>query len=568
MRAEADMRFQERFQRVASIAGGASCGAILAYMMQDHLNLLVVLICCGTIVLGAILRSRFQRERRVSAMLSRAIEDICISKFDSAAETISVVDPELEQAIRSMSSMIQQKVSVLKDLAQQDALTGLFNRMHFQRLVEPHLAAPDAAHPHCVFFIDLDGFKTINDTLGHHVGDRLLQMTADRLRIAIRTEDLPGSCEDGQAHEPKIYAARFGGDEFVVFLAHGASGSVARTMASRILRVLSEPLEVMGQSARVGASVGVAFYPQDGDSYSSLLRAADTAMYHAKREGRQRCEFYSPSIEDAEKRLAAEEQELRQALRRGELELYFQPQYDLGTLRLRSAEALIRWNHPERGLLLPGAFMPIAERGCMTGEISQWVLSEATRRIAEAERQGIPVQIAVNIGPADLEDLSFVSLVRSNLRRSGASPHLLEIEVTEDVGMRDPELTADRLDQISALGVSISVDDFGTGYSNLASLIKLPFSRLKIDRSLVEPLETNPEAQVLVQTIISMANCLGFHSVAEGVEREEQMHLLSAMGCDFVQGFYLARPMAWSQLCTALKDQRTGLIKDDFRKAS
>jgi len=500
-------------------------------------------------------------------MLTRTLEDICASKFDAAAETISSVDADLEHAIRSMSDKMQQKVSVLKDLAQQDALTSLFNRMHFQRLVEPYLAEPDPEHPHCIFFIDLDGFKTINDTLGHHVGDRLLRMTADRLRIATRTEDLPTSPSDAGGYEPELYAARFGGDEFVVFLAHGASGSVARTMASRILRVLSEPLEVMGQPARVGASVGVAFFPHDGDSYSSLLRAADAAMYHAKREGRQRCEFYNPSLEHAEKRRAAEEQELRQALQRGELELYFQPQYDLQTLRAQSAEALIRWNHPDRGLLAAGAFMPVAERAGMTGEIGEWVLAEATRRIAEAERDGIPVQIAVNICPVDLEELSFVSLVRSCLRRSGASPHLLEIEVTEDVGMRDPELAADRLNQISAVGVSISVDDFGTGYSNLASLIKLPFSRLKIDRSLLEALESNAEAQILVQTIISMANCLGFHSVAEGVEREDQLQLLSAMGCDFVQGFYLARPMPWSQLRTALMDQRSGLLKEDFRKA-
>ncbi|MET1756364.1 bifunctional diguanylate cyclase/phosphodiesterase [Novosphingobium sp. RD2P27] len=466
-----------------------------------------------------------------------------------------------------MSAKMLQKVNDLKGLAQQDALTGLLNRMHFQQLVEHHLITPDAEHPHCLFFIDLDGFKTINDTLGHHVGDRLLQTIAERLRIATRTEDLPLATQ-GKGLEPQLYTARFGGDEFVVFLANGASGSIAQKMASRILRVLSEPVEVLGQSARVSASLGVAFFPRDGASYSSLLRAADAAMYHAKREGRQRCEFYNPSIEDAERRMAAEEQELRQALQRGELELYFQPQYDVETLGLRSVEALIRWNHPERGLLLPGTFMPVAERASMTTDVGEWVLGEAARKIAELERRGTPLQIAVNISPSHLEELSFVSLVRSTLQQTGASSHLLEIEVTEDVAMRDPELVADRLSQLSTMGVSISIDDFGTGYSNLASLIKLPFSKLKIDRSLLDVLESNGEAQILVQTIISMANCLGFHSVAEGVEREEQLQLLSAMGCDFLQGFYLSRPLSWAQLRIALNEQSDRSVNKGFRKAS
>ncbi|MFM6853611.1 MAG: putative bifunctional diguanylate cyclase/phosphodiesterase, partial [Sphingopyxis sp.] len=497
---------------------------------------------------------------RVIAALDRIGE----GEFEPHDASVNA-DPvrQIGEAVNSMAGRIKSRIEDLNYEAQRDPLTGLSNRNFFQRNVERMMADAGAHGRSCLLFIDIDGFKAVNDALGHHYGDRLLQLVADRLRLATRIDANVGG-DDGAdepmpttpphaalahampanatpAHPaPPAALARFGGDEFVVFLPDVGSDARLRKLTARIQRVLKEPFEMGAHAAGVGASIGVAFSPDNGRDYIDLLRAADTAMYHAKRSGRNRVEYFTSALDDAARRGAEEEQELHEALARGEFELYFQPLYDCRTLKITSAEALIRWHHPTRGLVMPSEFLPVAERANLTGPIGEWVIGEATRRIAWLAQHGKPLQISVNVSPSQLQHLDFLSLVKASLNRWNAPPNLLELEITEDVAMRDADMVADRLSRISKLGVSIAIDDFGTGYSNLASLIQLPFSRLKIDRSLLQGLTVRPEARVLVQTIISMANSLGFHSVAEGVENEEQLTLLSAMGCDVVQGFLLS----------------------------
>ena len=504
----------------------------------------------GAFLLAVTIFARLSRAHGEAAEFVGALHDIGKGKLEPRLSRPEILPGGLaiEAAISSMALQIREKVESLHDTAQRDLLTGLGNRSSFESAVAKSLRSASADSPHCLLFIDLDGFKQVNDTLGHNFGDSLLQIAADRLRLATNLDDAPQGEPAGDATAPEVRIARFGGDEFVVFLGNAGSGTVARRIAARIQRVLSEPFELGSHTATISASIGAAFSPENGQSYSELLRAADTAMYHAKRSGRNRCEFYSPVLDADSLRAAEQEQELREAISRDQLELYFQPLFDVRTMRIASVEALVRWNHPRRGLLLPGEFLPLIERCNLTVQLGEWVLNEAARRIAELDKAGMPLLMAVNISPLHVANVEFATLVRTSLRRWRAPPELLQIEVTEDAAMSNAELAAERLCQLHDMGVSIAIDDFGTGYSNLASLILLPLSRLKIDQSLLRNLSLSAESRVLVQTIISMSNSLGFHSVAEGVETQDQFDLLSAMGCDVVQGYLLSRPIPLNEL--------------------
>jgi diguanylate cyclase (GGDEF)-like protein len=448
--------------------------------------------------------------------------------------------PEAERiacALRDMTQQVQAQIGGLQDAAQNDPLTGMANRAHFQRLVERQLEQRRDDTLCCLMFIDIDGFKDVNDTLGHNLGDRLLQGIAERLRLTARLD------AELQSAGLEARMARLGGDEFVIFLSGLASAITARKIANRVLRVIAEPFELGTHVCGVSASIGLAYAPQDAASYCDLLRAADVAMYHAKRAGGNGIELYTSQIDADLDRQVSLERDLREALGRGEFELHYQPQYDCRTLKINSAEALIRWRHPVRGLVSPAEFIPLAEKTNLICDIGEWVLREAAGMIARLADAGLPLRISINVSPAQLEQMEFVSLVKAALARCGAAPRLLEVEITESCALRDCELAADRLGRLADFGISVAIDDFGTGYSNLASLIRLPVSRLKIDRSLLADLTTRREVRTLAQTIISMANGLGFHSVAEGIEDAEQLALLTSMGCDVVQGFFLSRPL-------------------------
>ncbi len=439
---------------------------------------------------------------------------------------------------------LSEQFAKLQSMAAKDALTGLANRSGLETFVEHHLRTSEAGSPHCLMFIDVDGFKQVNDALGHSQGDKLLSLLAERLKMVVR-HDFAGQTE---GDDRNVMVARFGGDEFVIFVAHSGSGNAAQKLANRILRVLADPFQLGSKSVQVGASLGVAFAPDHGQDFRELIRKADVAMYRAKTLGKNRCEFYHDSLLEAARAAEQEENEVREAVARGELELYFQPLLDARTMEICSAEALLRWNHPRRGVLSPRDFFPAIKRSNLTAAIDEWVINSAVSRIAELERAKIPLMIAVNVSPNRLETLEFPSLIRSVIGRWNCSPQLLQIEATEDAAVSNPQVNIRNLAKLTELGVSVAIDDFGTGYSNLANLIMLPVSRLKIDQSLLKDIEHRSEAYVLVQTIISLANSLGFHSVAEGVETEKQMQILQSMGCDVLQGFLFSRPVTFEQL--------------------
>jgi diguanylate cyclase (GGDEF)-like protein len=443
----------------------------------------------------------------------------------------------IDSAVRSMARQLHAQVGALRNAAQIDSLTGMANRVKFERLVELQLNQRPSDGLCALLFIDIDGFKDVNDTLGHHLGDRLLQGIGERLKLAGQLNP------HGLDPAPEVLMARLGGDEFVIFLSGLTAPALAHRLAHRILRVLVEPFEIGARVAGVRASVGLAFAPQDATRYHELLRTADAAMYHAKRAGGNCVKRYSAELDAELHQQAALERDLREALVRGEFELHYQPQYDCRGLKVSSAEALIRWRHPRRGFVSPADFIPLAEKSGLICDIGEWVICEAAATIARLERLGLPLRISVNVSAQQLDQIEFVSLVKAALARSGASARLLEVEITESCAMRDSAMAADRLARLADLGIAIAVDDFGTGYSNLASLIRLPISRLKIDRSLLYGLTERSEVRTLAQTIISLANGLGLHTVAEGIEDFEQLSLLTSMGCDVVQGFYLSRPI-------------------------
>ncbi len=417
-----------------------------------------------------------------------------------------------------------------------DALTELPNRRLLLERMEQELSR-SRRHGHygAVLFLDLDRFKTINDSLGHAVGDALLKEVAARIRRTLREEDM---------------AARLGGDEFVILLCelgddpeHAAEAG--REVAEKLRGVLAEPYEVEGRRLHTSPSIGIALFPLGNEGASDLLKQADIAMYRAKEQGRNAVHFYLPSMEmDADERLTLEN-DLRRALDEGgQLELHYQPQLESGG-QLLGAEALVRWRHPQRGMLGPGEFLPVAEASGLLGELGEWVLGEACAALSRWEAQGLTgFPLAVNISPIQLQQECFVERVEETLRRSGAEPTRLELEITEEMLLREQEKSIAKMNALRRYGVRFAIDDFGTGYSSLAYLRRLPAGTLKIDRTFVSDVHVNANDAAIVETIIAMGRHMGMQVLAEGVENAEQLAFLSERGCEVFQGYYFSRPLA------------------------
>jgi diguanylate cyclase (GGDEF)-like protein len=423
----------------------------------------------------------------------------------------------------------------IEHLAYHDALTGLPNRaMLMDRLARTLAHAQRARQQVAVVFLDLDRFKLVNDTLGHHVGDQLLQEVARRLREALRDDDT---------------VARVGGDEFQVVLGNVAGASDAARVAEKLMLVLSEPFVLEGQELHVTASLGVSLFPRDGASGELLLKYADTALYEAKGEGRNAYRFFSAEMNvQAHGRLQLEN-DLRRAVERDELVLHYQPQLDLATGEVSAVEALVRWRHPRRGLVPPNAFIPMAEETGLVLGIGEWVLAEACRQVGAWQRAGVGLpRVAVNISARQLQRPGLDGAVRRALAASGLAPQALELEITESSVMLDPQHARAVLQSLRDLGVQLSIDDFGTGYSSLAYLKRLPLDRLKIDRSFIHGFPADGDDAAIVETIIVMTHKLGLRVIAEGVETLEQRLQLERQGCDEMQGFLLAHPVPADEL--------------------
>jgi diguanylate cyclase len=375
-----------------------------------------------------------------------------------------------------------------------------------------------------VLVVDLDRFKVINDTLGHGAGDDLLKEIAGRLSDAIRAVDT---------------VARTGGDEFLLLITDIRASTDAGVIASKILAQLDRSVLIGGAEVHSSASIGISVYPADGRDADSLVAHADEAMYFAKQHGRNAFQFFSPGMSVFSRERLDLERDLRRAMPMKQLEVHYQPKMDVATGRMNSVEALLRWRHPTRGLVAPMDFIPLAEETGLMFAIGEWVLREACRQARQWQLDGQPfLRIAVNISPIHFRQPRFLDVVRSALTDHDLEPRFLEIELTETTVMDHAETSVHILEELSRMGVIVSIDDFGTGYSSMSYLRRFPVDKLKIDRSFINDLTTNPDAASIVKAIISLAHSLRLKVVAEGVETAEQLQELSALGCDQFQGYY------------------------------
>ncbi len=415
-------------------------------------------------------------------------------------------------------------------LAHHDALTGLINRYNLEnRLGQVLLSAQRDRLRTAVLFIDMDRFKTINDTLGHHVGDQLLIEVARRLRACVRESDI---------------VARLGGDEFVVVLTALGGDMDAAPVADKILRALSDPYAIEGAVLHSSPSIGVAIAPNDGQDGASLMKNADTAMYHAKAHGRNNVQFFTAAMNAAASERLALENDLRQAMQEGLLSLHYQPQVRAADGRCFGVEALVRWRHPERGDVSPLQFIPIAEESGLIDILGTWVLDEACRQLGAWRQAGIGgLRMAVNLSAHQLRTQSLVRRVADALERHGLKGEDLELEITESAAMENPECAIDQLQALRELGVQLAIDDFGTGYSSLAYLKRLPIQVLKLDRSFVRDIEIDRSDADISAASLALAHNLGLKVVAEGVETPGQRDFLVRHGCDYLQGYLYSRPL-------------------------
>jgi diguanylate cyclase len=456
----------------------------------------------------------------------------------------------LEHVVSARTEKLEAANRQLRHLATHDAATGLPNRVLLDdRLAQAMAHAHRDGHTFAVLLLDLDRFKQINDSLGHHAGDTVLKEISARLSQAVRDIDT---------------VARIGGDEFVIVVSPHAPREEAAAVAERLKEALRTPLAISGVDIHVTASVGIALYPQDGTSADSLLVHADAAMYCAKQRGRNNVQWFSRQMDEATLERFSLESDLHEALRRGQLELFYQPKADVATGEVHSAEALVRWRHPKRGLILPETFIPLAEATGLIHEIGTWVLEEACRQCVEWQRAGLPtLRVAVNVSAAQFRRGDLLDIVRRSLKETGLGPEHLEIELTESSVMTDPEDSAAMLEELSRMGVVVSVDDFGTGYSSISYLRRFPIDKLKIDRAFVRDLSTRAEDASIVRAIVSLAHSLRLKVVAEGVESPEQLEFLKTLGCDQYQGFHFSPPVPAREFSDLLRSWTTEVGSPD-----
>jgi diguanylate cyclase (GGDEF)-like protein/PAS domain S-box-containing protein len=429
-------------------------------------------------------------------------------------------------------------------LAYYDSLTGLPNRTFHKELVKRSI---EHAHRHkeifALIYIGLDNLKRINDTLGYGIGDLLLKAVADRLTYALRKSDYVARLNVDE-HETVNVLSRVGGDEFMV-LVHDLNQAqdVART-SRRLLEELSAPYDLGGQEVFITVSIGIALYPDDGTDVDDLLKNAEKAMRHTKNEGKNNFHFYSKSMHSSVSELLTLENDLHRALERNELVLYYQPKVDAATRMVKGMEALIRWNHPDRGLIPPMQFIPIAETSGLILPIGEFVIRTVCGQIKTWQEAGYQqVNIALNVSGRQFDQQNLIEIVQEALQDSMIFPQCLEVEITESTIMRNPEKAVQILTDLKAIGLRIAIDDFGTGYSSLSYLKQLPLDFLKIDQSFVKGVASDPKDQAIIRTIIAMAHSLNLKTIAEGVETEEQLSFLQEHGCDEIQGYLFSRPL-------------------------
>ena len=456
--------------------------------------------------------------------------------FDDQMKALSIVGTAQDITDRKQSEQ------EIHRLAYFDSLTGLPNRALFKdRIAQAILHARRYRSTLAMLFLDLDRFKVINDTLGHNIGDLLLKSVADRLAESVRHSD--SVCRP-EGKEENHSLARLGGDEFTVLLTNLGDVQDAGKVARRIVEAIAESFSIEGREIFVTVSVGIAIFPVDGDSVEVLLKNADSAMYHAKEQGRNNFQFYSNTLNAAANERLILEGELRHAIEQKEFVVYYQPQIDLRTGGIIGAEALVRWQHPRRGFMLPGEFLPTAMDTGLIRAIDEWVLQTVCRHNQAWQQRGKePVRISVNVSHSLFHGNTLQSVVEDALSQTGLTPACLELELTESVAMRNVDASIAMLTALKAMGVQLSIDDFGTGYSSLSCLQRLPINMVKIDQSFIKEILTQAGPVPIVGAIIAMAHSLNLLVLAEGVEQEVQRRMLLEQGCDQAQGHFFSRPM-------------------------
>ncbi len=432
-------------------------------------------------------------------------------------------------------------------IAQHDAVTNLPNRLVlYDRVTQAIRLSRRRKTVTGIIFLDLDRFKYINDSLGHAIGDRLLQSVAGRLLASVRDSDT---------------VTRQGGDEFVILLSELAHQQDAAKSADKILLALAAPHFIGGHELHIDGSIGISVYPPDGEDAETLIKNADVAMYHAKEAGRNNFQYFATEMNEKVVERQSLEEGLRRALERGEFLLHYQPKVNLNTGEITSVEALIRWQRPDRGLVPPGQFVPVAEDSGLILPIGRWVLREACRQARAWQDAGLAsVSIAVNVSAAEFRQKDFVESIQTILKETGLEARYLELELTESVLMNNAKFTASVLQKVKAMGIHLAIDDFGTGYSSLSYLREFPIDILKIDRSFVNQITSDSEESTIVNAIVSMGKSLKHLVVAEGIETNEQKSYLQAHHCEEGQGYLFSRPLPAAQFAVLLHEGVAGIL--------
>ena len=529
------------------------------------LSLLILFVLFVTILL-------FQNlQRRLGAIAAYA-HAIAEGKYSSTIDFISSDKiGELAESVNHMGSSMATLVDELgnkaeaanraartaKRLAYYDSLTGLPNRHNFMEISEAAIEEAQRLEEHiAIVYMDLDDFKKVNDSFGHNVGDELLCAVADRLSHSVREVD---AIARNVGDPPVVLPSRLGGDEFTFLIKHLPDPGEAKNIARRIRNALTRPYRLAEQELSITPSIGVAVFPDDGDTVSELLKNADMAMYQAKDSGRNNIKLFSAEIGERQINKLSLERDLSKALTREELCIHYQAKVDLSSGRIVGAEALLRWQHPQRGMVSPMDFVPLAEESGLIVPIGNWVLQHVCNQLAQWQSDAIaPVPIAINVSGKQFAGGDLVSVVSECLGTADICLGNIELEITETILMTDAEVAVSALNELKELGVMASLDDFGTGYSSLSYLKRFPLSTLKIDRSFVRDIETDVEDAAIVKAILALSKSLGLKVVAEGVENEQQAKFLRTHGCQQAQGYLFSKPIPAQEFTELLKQRTLG----------
>jgi diguanylate cyclase (GGDEF)-like protein len=515
-----------------------SLGALL-YITELDTKIVAALAAGGFCLLISYIASERPNSESARALSALADRLLAVEDGDLISPAPPVVRqrmPKLAAAVDTLFAEVRASIENAHALGMYDPVTSLPNRLHFRSEADKLLGEVPGGAGAAMLFVDLDRFKNVNDSLGHARGDQLLIMVANRLRVVVTAE-----LSENVSRRPLL--ARLAGDEFTIFFPQIDSVEDVERVARRIALAIAEPFELYGHSVDIGASIGVSVAPEHGTSIESLMRAADIAMYQAKsRGGGQHCLFNDELAAEHQSKIETEKA-LTEAVNHGEFQLALQPQLSLVSGEIVGAEALLRWNHPNEGMRMPGTFIPVAERTGLVADIGEWVIGEVALVLGAWHRDGFNERLSFNVSPRQLDRNDFFQRLRHVFAEQNVPLSMIELEFTESAAMEASEAVLEEIGALRDDGAHIAIDDFGTGYSNLARLRSMPLDRVKLDPSLIADIETSEKARVIVQAVVQLIKGVGAEIVAEAVENSAQADILRAMGCDTVQGFVFGEPM-------------------------